>query len=148
MKWSSELNSPIPVHFSILIANMFTLAISSLTTSNLPWFMDLTFQVPMQYCSLQHQTWLLPPDTSTTGHCFCPERLSLFFLFGAISLLFSSSLLGTYKPGEFIFPCHILLPFHTVHGVLKARKLKWFAFPSPVDYILSELFTMTLRFHK
>ena len=34
-------------------------AISCLTTSNLPWFMDLTFQVPMQYCSLQHRT-LLP----------------------------------------------------------------------------------------
>ena len=30
----------------------FTLAISCLTTYNLPWFMDLTFQVPMQYCSL------------------------------------------------------------------------------------------------
>ena len=29
----------------------FTLAISCLTTSNLPLFMDLTFQVPMQYCS-------------------------------------------------------------------------------------------------
>ena len=38
----------------------FTLAISCLTTSNFPWFMDLTFQVPMQYCSLQHQTLLLP----------------------------------------------------------------------------------------
>ena len=34
--------------------SMFTLVISCLTTSNLPWFMDLTFQVPMQYCSLQH----------------------------------------------------------------------------------------------
>ena len=41
----SELNSPIPVHFSLLIPRMstFTLAISCLTTSNLPWFMDLTF---------------------------------------------------------------------------------------------------------
>ena len=29
----------------------FSLVISCLTTSNLPWFMDLTFQVPMQYCS-------------------------------------------------------------------------------------------------
>ena len=28
---------------------------------------------------------------------------------------------------EFIFQCHIFLPFHTVHGVLKARILKWFA---------------------
>ena len=35
--WSSELNSPIPVHFSSLIPKMpmFTLAISCLTTSNL-----------------------------------------------------------------------------------------------------------------
>ena len=34
--WSSELNSPIPVHFSSLIPKMpmFTLAISCLTTSN------------------------------------------------------------------------------------------------------------------
>ena len=37
-KWSSELNSPIPVHLSLLIPRMltFTLAISYLTTSNLP----------------------------------------------------------------------------------------------------------------
>ena len=36
--WSSELNSPIPVYFSLLIPRMliFTLAISCLTTSNLP----------------------------------------------------------------------------------------------------------------
>ena len=31
--------------------SVFTLAISCLTTSNLPQFMDLTFQVPVQYCS-------------------------------------------------------------------------------------------------
>ena len=28
-----------------------------------------------------------------------------------------------------IFQCHIFLPFHTVHGVLKARIPKWFAIP-------------------
>ena len=44
---------------------MFTLAISCLTTSNMPWFMNLTFQVPMQYCSLQHQTLLLSPEMQT-----------------------------------------------------------------------------------
>ena len=32
--------------------------------------MDLTFQVPMHYCSLQHQTLLLSPVTSTAGYCF------------------------------------------------------------------------------
>ena len=37
--------------------SIFTLAISCLIMSNLPWFMDLTFQVPMQYCSLQQQTF-------------------------------------------------------------------------------------------
>ena len=60
------------IHFSSLIPkmSMFTFAISCLTTSNLPWFMDLTFQVPMQYCSLQHQTLLLSPVTSRTGYCF------------------------------------------------------------------------------
>ena len=59
---------------------MFTLAISCLNTSNLPWFMDLTFQVPMQYCSLQHQTLLLSPVTSTTGYCFCLGSIPSFFL--------------------------------------------------------------------
>ena len=58
----------------------FTLAISSLTSSNLPWFMDLTFQVPMPYCSLQHQTLLLSPVTPTTGCCFCLGSVSSFFL--------------------------------------------------------------------
>ena len=49
---------------------MFTLSISSLTTSSLPWFMDLTFQVPIQYCSLQHWTLFPSPVTCTTGCCF------------------------------------------------------------------------------
>ena len=56
----------------------FTLAISWLTTSNLPWFMDLTFQVPMQYCSLQHRTLLLSPVTSTAGYCFCFGSISIY----------------------------------------------------------------------
>ena len=59
---------------------MFTLAISCLTTSNLPWFMDLTFQVPMQYCFLQHCILLPSPVTSTTGWCFCFGSVSSFFL--------------------------------------------------------------------
>ena len=72
----------IPVHFSSLIPKMlmFTFAISCLTTSNLSWFMDLTSQVPMQYCSLQHQTLLPSPVTSTTGHCFCFGSISSFIL--------------------------------------------------------------------
>ena len=121
---------------------MFTLAISCLTTSKLPWFMDLSFQVSMQYCSLKHRTLLPSPVTSTTG-CYFLLWLCLFILSGVISPLFSSSILGTYQPGKFIFQCHIFLPFHSIHGVLKARILKWFAFPSPVDRMVSELSTMT-----
>ena len=42
--------------------------------------MDLTFQVPMQYCSLQHRTLLPSSVTSTPGHCFCFGSTSSFFL--------------------------------------------------------------------
>ena len=69
--------------------------------------------------------------------------LHLFIVSGVISPLFSSSILGTYQPGEFIFQCPIFFLFHTVHGILKASILKWFAIPSPVDHILSELSIMT-----
>ena len=60
--------------------SVFTLAISCLTTSNLPWFMDLIFQVPVQYCSLSHQTSLSPPDTSTNEHHFHFSPAASFFL--------------------------------------------------------------------
>ena len=66
-----------------------------------------------------------------------------FILSGVISPLISSSILCTYWPGEFIFQCPIFLPFHTLHRVLQARILKWFAIPSPVDHIWSELSTIT-----
>ena len=122
--------------------SMYTLAISCLTTSNLPWFMDLTFQVPMQYCSLQDWILLLSPVPFTARFCVL-LWLHSFILSGVISPLISSSILGTYWPGEFIFQCPIFLPFHTLHGVLKARILKWFSIPSPMDHILSELSTMT-----
>ena len=87
--------------------------------------MDLTFQVPMQYCSLQRQTLLLSPVTSTTGYVFALAHP--FILPGVTSPLISSSNLGTYRPGEYLFQYPIIFHFHTVHGVLKARILKWFA---------------------
>ena len=101
---------------------MFTLAFC-LSPSNLPWFMDLTFQVPIKHCSLQHWTrhirhWVL-----------FLVWLHLFILSRVISPMISCSILDTNWPGEFIFQCLIFLPFHSVHGVLKARLLKWFAIP-------------------
>ena len=53
--------------------------------------------------------------------------LHLFSISGVISPLISSSILGTYRPREFVFQCPTFLPFHTVHGILKARIPKWFA---------------------
>ena len=81
----------------------------------------------MQYYSLHLQTLLLSPVTSTTGCYFCFG--SVFILSGVISPLIFISLLGTYRPGEFLFQCSVFLPFPTVHGVLKAPILKWFAVP-------------------
>ena len=108
---------------------MFTLAISCLTTSNLPWFMNLEFQVPMQYCSLQNWTLLSPPDTSMTGH---------HFHFGSVSS-FSLELFLQLSPVPYWAPTilgrggHLsvsyLLPFDTAHGILKARMLKRSAIP-------------------
>ena len=105
----------------------FTLAISCLTTSNLPWFMDLTFQVPMQYWSSQHWTLFPSPVRSTTGYCFCFVSFSSFFL----ELFLHWSPVAYWAPtnlGSSSFSV-LFLPFHTVHGVLKSRILKWFAFP-------------------
>ena len=70
---------------------------------------------------------------SITSHIhswvLCLLWLHPFILFGVISPLISSSVLGTYWPGEYLFQYPIILPFHTVRGVLKARILKWFAVP-------------------
>ena len=107
--------------------SMFSLAFSYLTTSYLPWFMDLTFQVPMQYCSLQHQTVLPSPVTSTTGHCFHFGSISSFFLV----LFLHSSLVANCAPTNLRCSSFsvICLTFHAVYGVLKARILEWFAIP-------------------
>ena len=59
--------------------------------------------------------------------------LSVFTLFGAISPLFPSSILDTFWPGVgggWLICCHLFLPFHTIHLVLRARILQWFAIPS------------------
>ena len=121
---------PIHIHFSSLIPKMslFTLAISCLTTSNLPWFIDLIFQVSIWYCSLQLG---LNAFTTRCIHSWAsfPFWLRLFILSGAIFLAFASSILDTYWSGGLIFKCHIFLPFHTVHVFLKARMLKWFDVP-------------------
>ena len=88
---------------------MFTLAISSCqwTQCSLLDHIQFTlingpnFQVPMQYCSLQHQT-LLSPLSQVSFLCW-PIH---FILSGAIHncpLLFPSSILDTFQPRGLIF---------------------------------------------
>ena len=88
--------------------------------------MDIPFQVPMQYCSLQHRTLLPSPFTSTTECCFCFGSAFSFFP----ELFLHSSPVAYWAPtdlGNSSFSVLSFLPFHTVHAVLKARILKWFA---------------------
>ena len=125
------------MHLNLFIPKMliFTLAISCLTTFNLPWFMDLTFQVPMQYCSL-----LPSPVTSTPGYyCFCFGSMPS----GVSSPLISSSMPDTYQPWEFIFQCPIFLSFHLLMGFSRQEYWSGLPFHSPVGLILSELSTVT-----
>ena len=122
----------------------FTLAISCLITSNLPWFMDLTFQVPMQYCSVQHQTLLPSPVTSTTGCCFCFGSVSSFFL--ELFLHWSPvAILGTYPTWGVHLSVFYPFAFSYCSWGSQGRKTEvvCHSFPSPVDHVLSELSTMT-----
>ena len=136
--------------------SMFTLTISSLTTSNLPWFMNLTFQVPMQYCSLHHQTLLPSPVTSTAGRCFCFGTISSFFLELFLhwspvaywaptdqgsSFLVSYLFAFSYYSWTFFQYCSVL--FHTILGFSRQEYWSGLPFPSLVDQVLSELSTMT-----
>ena len=108
--------------------SMFSLSISCLTTFNLQWFMDLTFQVAMKYCSLWHCTLLPSPVTSTTGHCFFFGSISSSFLEVFLHLSPVAYWTSTDLRAD-LSVSHFFLPFHTDNGVLKARILKWFALP-------------------
>ena len=122
---------------------MFILAISCLTTFNLSWFMDLTFQVPMQYCFLQHCTLLLSPVTSRTGCCFCFGFVSSFFL--ALFLYWSP--VAYWAPTNLGSSSFSVLSFYLFKlrmGFSRQEYWSGLPFPSPVDHILSELFTMTV----
>ena len=120
----------------------FTLAISCLTTPNLPWFIDITFQIPGQYCSLQHRTLLLSPVTSTTGYCFCFSSIPSFFL----ELFLHWSPIAHWAPtdlGSSSFSVLSFCLFTLFMGFSRQEYWSGLPFPSPVDHTLSDLSTMT-----
>ena len=120
----------------------FTLAISCLTTSSLPLFIDLTSQIWMQYCSSQHQTLLPSPVTSITLCCFCFGSISSFFL----ELFLHWSPVAYWTPTNLGSSCFSVLSFHLFilfMGFSRQEHWSGLPFPSPVDHVLSELSTMT-----
>ena len=103
--------------------------------------MDLIFQVPLQYCSVQHQTWLPSPDTSTTGYCFCFGSASSFFL----ELFLHSSPVAYWAPtdlGSSSFRVLSFCLFILFTGFSRQEYWSGLPFPSPVDHTLSELSTI------
>ena len=124
-KRSSELNSPIHIQFSGFLKCWCSLLPSP------AWLHPFTLirgpNIPASYAIL---FFTASEFTSISNHirnwALFLLWLSLLILSGVIYPLISSSILGTYQLKEFTFQCHIFLPFHTVHGVLKARMLKCF----------------------
>ena len=119
---------------------MFTLAISCLAISSLPWFMDLTFQVPMQYFSLH--IGLCFYHQSTIECCFCFVSVSSFFL----ELFLHWSPGACWAPtglGSSSFSVLSFCLFILFMGFSKKEYWSGLPFPSPVDHVLSELSTMT-----
>ena len=122
----------------------FNLAISCLTTFNLPWLMDLTFCVPTQYCSLQHWTLLQSPIISTTGYCFYFGSTPSFFL----ELFLHWSPVAYWPPtdlGSSSFNILSFCLFILFMGFSRQEYWSGLPFLSPVDHILSDLSTMTLQ---
>ena len=95
----------------------------------------------MQYCSLQHQTLLPSPVTSTTGRFFHFGSVSSFFL----ELFFYSSPVPYWAPTNLWSSSFNVISFGLfILFMAFSRQEYWsgLPFPSPVDHILSELSTM------
>ena len=96
----------------------------------------------MQYSSLQHQTLLPSPVTSTTGYCFClgsvfSSFLELFLHWSPVAYWASTDL------GRSFFSVLSFCLFILFMGFSRQEYCSGLSFPSPVDHILSELSTMT-----
>ena len=120
---------------------MFTLAISCLTTSNLPWF-GPNIPGSCAICSLQYWTLLPSQVISTTGYCFCFGSIPSFFP----ELFLHWSPLAYWAPtdlGSSSFSILSFCLFILFMGFSRQECWSGLPFSSPVDHILSELSTMT-----
>ena len=120
--------------------SIFTLVITCLITSNLSWFMDLTFQIHMQYWSLQHRTLLLSSVTSTTGCCFCFGFVSSFTL----KLFLHLSPVTYWVPTDLESSSFSVLSFCLFILFMGFSRQEYWSdlpFPSTMDHIFSGLST-------
>ena len=86
---------------------------------NIPGSYAILLFTASDFASITNHNWVLVFFGSMPSFF-----LELFLYWSLVAYL------GTYPAAEFIFQCPIFSPFRTVHGVLKARILKWFAIPS------------------
>ena len=104
----------------------------------------------MQYCSLQHRTFLSPPNTSTTEHCFHFGTFTSFFM-ELLAIALCSSPVAYWTPfdlgwggGGRTSSSVISFCLFKLFMVFSRQKYqKGWPFPPPVDHILSELSSMT-----
>ena len=116
--------------------SVFTLAVSYLTIASFPWFMDLTFQVPRQYCFLQHHTLLSPPDSSRTGSPFCFGSACSFLQ----ELFLCSSPVVYWTPPNLWSSSFSVISFYLFMLFMEFLKQECgLPFPSPVDHVLTIL---------
>ena len=100
-------------------------------------FSNIFWKLLYQFSSVQSlsRVWLFATpwiaahqaSLSITNSQSSPKLTSIESVMPSSHLILCRSILGTYWPGEFLFHYPIILPFHTVHGVLKARILEWVA---------------------
>ena len=91
--------------------------------------------------SLQHQTLLLSPVSSTTGHCFLFGPISLFFL----ELFLHSSPVAYWAPTDLGSSLFSVISSCLILFLGFSRQEYWsrLLFPSTMDHILSELSIMS-----
>ena len=122
---------------------MFTLAIPYLTSSNLPWFMNLKLQVPVHYCFYSIRLYF--------HHQSHPQLHIVFASFGSIPSFFLELFLH-WSPVAYWAPTNLgcssfsvlsFCLFILLLGFSRQECWSGLPFPSPVDHVLSEPSTMT-----